>query len=105
MDTPCSPRRMSIKGSFILLRQEESCQAARRDSWLDHHNLGTSFVCGPEGRSDGNHPLRRTHPRGVSSSNVNCFGSITGTTMPMGSPRLMVVGLVSCKRKLAVKAS
>jgi len=56
---------MSIKGSFILLRQEESCQAARRDSWLDHHNLGTSFVCGPEGRSDGNHPLRRTHPRGV----------------------------------------
>jgi hypothetical protein len=40
-----------------------------------------------------------------SSSKVNCFGKSTGTTMPMGSPRLIVVGLVSCNRKLAVKAS
>ena len=30
MGTPYSPRRMSIKGSCILLRPEESCQAARR---------------------------------------------------------------------------
>src|SRR5207344_3414269 len=30
MGTPCSPRRMSVKGLFILLRPEESCQAARR---------------------------------------------------------------------------
>ena len=30
MRTPCSPRRMSIKGSRILRKQEEFCQAARR---------------------------------------------------------------------------
>ena len=42
---------------------------------------------------------------GFNSSSVNCLGSMTGTTRPMGSPRLMVVGLVNCSRKLAVKAS
>ena len=30
MHTPCSPRRMSIKGSCILRKQEEFCQATRR---------------------------------------------------------------------------
>ena len=51
MGTPCSPRRMSIKGSRILLRPEESCQAARRYSWLDHYDTRASCVfrlSGPE---------------------------------------------------------
>src|SRR5262249_44346387 len=36
MHTPCSPHRMSIKGSCILRKQEESCQAARPHS-SSHH--------------------------------------------------------------------
>lgn len=40
-----------------------------------------------------------------SSSRANCLGSSTGMTMPMGSPRRMVVGLWSCNRKFAVNAS
>lgn len=49
--------------------------------------------------------LRKNYSFGFSSSSANCFGKRTGTTIPMGSPRLMVVGFVSCNRKLAVKAS
>jgi hypothetical protein len=30
MHTPCSPRRMSVKGSCIIRKREESCQATRR---------------------------------------------------------------------------
>lgn len=37
---------MSIKGFPILLKLEESCQAARRYACLDPHNIGASFVCG-----------------------------------------------------------
>jgi hypothetical protein len=127
MHTPCSPRRMSIKGSCILRKQEESCQATRRPTQVfrmtaevfgtsnparpcppltQNPELRTSLPVSLEcGRSERRHPPRRTHPRGVSSSNANCFGRRTGTTIPMGSPRLIVVGFVSCKRKLAVKAS
>src|SRR5258705_14003021 len=46
MGTPCSPRRMSIKGACILLRPKESCQAVMRDSWLHHHNTHASSVFG-----------------------------------------------------------
>ena len=49
--------------------------------------------------------LRKAYLGRLSSSSTNCLGSITGTTIPMGSPRLMVVGFVSCNKKLAAKAS
>ena len=38
MNTPYSPRRMSIKGSRILLSQEEPCQATQCFSCLHQDN-------------------------------------------------------------------
>jgi hypothetical protein len=45
MHTPCSPRRMSIKGSCILRKQEESCQVVRGYLRLNHHKIFVRPLC------------------------------------------------------------
>ena len=47
-NTPCSPRRMSIKGSRILLRPEESCQAAESLSHRTPPNGQPSLLTQPQ---------------------------------------------------------
>lgn len=108
----CSPKIHSclhiVIGSLCLIIGLTGEQGFVRESgpWQPR-----SFVSSHEERLVGHFLSYMTCDAGkgyvldFSSSNTNCFGRSTGTTMPMGSPRLIVVGFVSCRRKFAVKAS